>query len=34
MPEKDSDLQSVFERADALMYAEKKALKAMGAAAR
>ena len=33
-PEKDARLQSVFERADARMYAEKNALKALGAASR
>jgi diguanylate cyclase (GGDEF)-like protein len=29
LPEKDRDLSSVFERADAIMYAKKKALKGM-----
>ena len=34
MPETDSCYHDVFERADALMYEEKKLLKGMGAVSR
>ena len=33
-PDVDSQLHSVFEKADALMYTEKKLLKSLGASAR